>query len=856
METPANRPTQQLFRQMFGEEQRLGSYADLNTYIDGGGSIFPLVEMGERGLIEQYRLSPDDARTFLRRGNSLAVYLRRRFIEHTLRGSATAGRRPSSGLLSMVAGPSYEQLFPTDFDGMSPPDALEACTSPPAYLVELLRWIDERIERSGSQERLPLHERRVDLKKLLVDFNSVYQSVSSVDLIVKVLEVFIAKHGKPVDLVEAMIQDRYPNGLPYYQHWVTLDSVARHHGLSIGDFVRAVDDAYPYFLQSQGWDEDAGRAMSHASRLGPIQRRLLTETAVDSGQLAAFYAANFGASGDDWKKLDQVPFLGERTKLDALGLEALLSVGEFAPTRSANVKQYEELPAGSLESGRSGSVYLNANGAPAVGIDYVLHTSNPDIYLHKLTSSPQTLALYDRLNRKVRLDHWLQLSPEEVDALLAAAMRAEMRHVPGHSWWINDAVVHALGLFQSLREEYGCSAQDFAAFIDGVSIYGRGKVLSQYDQVFNVHSGYRQPLVLDGGEFPTLVEREDTELTVLQLCSALAIDLQTYQYLAAAIAEALGRSTTLVRNRATISSFYRLVKLPRMLGMTPIEGIWTLTLLGGGAWLAGFAGEPRIKRKGDTQITPDVLNLIYSLHSYARWCRTRQLPVLWTLQHAMTPLGSEVESEAERQFFDQVRSLIPGAVFSDAGLSMAGVPMLPGASWLVLLLQLVDAEGLVLKSELSDAEYLSFARPYLDKAVRDGLGELDAATHALIVERMLAVLLQARDAQASVVRECLAVYAGVDAERVLWILSWTGSTVYRLLTQVLMRTLAPEVSRHSYNNEPDPLLKMLADVRRRSAWRTSLSSVPGCSKPILATVTGPGWGRSTSMSSGSRPCIT
>ncbi|WP_224796379.1 hypothetical protein, partial [Pseudomonas fluorescens] len=109
------------------------------------------------------------------------------------------------------------------------------------------------------------------------------------------------------------------------------------------------------------------------------------------------------------------------------------------------------------------------------------------------------------MNRKLRLDQWLELPSDQVDALLVAAIRAESRRsASDNAWLITEKVVHALGLFQSLRERYGCTAPDFAAFIDELSIYGRGEALSQFDQVFNGQGDYRQPMLLDDGEFSVL----------------------------------------------------------------------------------------------------------------------------------------------------------------------------------------------------------------------------------------------------------------------------------------------------------------------------------------------------------------
>ncbi|WP_448725031.1 Tc toxin subunit A [Pseudomonas farris] len=806
-------PVLELFQQVFEDEKPV----ELEAYLKEGGSIFPLVEKGFQALISEYGVNDKDARQFLRRANSLATYLRRQFIEHRLTGNRQHAAGPSSGLLSMVAGPSYERLFSTPFDQLCPPDALESCASPVAYLIELLRWIRDRIEPYGvAAEKYPLHDRRKDLKLLQVDFNAVHQAVSSVDIIVAVLEKFITEHGPNQDLEEALIQARYPNGLPYYQHWVSIDAVARHHGLSVGNFAHMVDLSSPYFLQAGAWDIDAGRALAHASRLGPYQRQLLTEDPAPFEGLEDFYLKNYGAEGLSWQNVNQVPFFGERTKLVTPDIEALLSVRGFAPVRSANVTYAGAAPA-DPESERSGSVYLNANEAPAVSIT---STGDGPSFLHRLSVNPTTdagLARYDRMNRKIRLDAWLELPSDHVDALLVAAIRADVRGgAKAGEWWISDNVVHALGLFQSLRERYGCTAPDFAAFIDELSVYGRGETLSQFDQVFNNLGDYRQPLKLDDQPFPVLPAEGATDLTVNQLCSGLGIDPQTYRYLALAIAQAHGLDATLKRSSAIISGFYRLVKLPRLLGITPVEGVLMLSLLGGADWLKGLAGAPRINTTPGG--TPDVLNLIYALHSCVGWCRDRDLPVLWMLQQVSEPQPLGAASEPELQLFEQVRNLLPVALFTNAGLLMAAVPPLPAADWLDLLSALVDADGLVLASSRTETEYLAFAREQLDRAVKDGLGDIDAALRAAIVEQMLGVLLQAREAQVSVVKECLAVYAGVDAEQAIRVLNWANATVHLLLRQVLERAgLTADESVRRRNEQPDPLLMLLADVKRRSA---------------------------------------
>ncbi|WP_085697201.1 Tc toxin subunit A [Pseudomonas sp. B26(2017)] len=821
------RPAEQMYEQLFPTRARRKKYPGLQAYLSQGGSIFPLVEKGIQGLVKDYRMSREDAQAFLRQASSMAIYIRRRFIEHTLTGGhqETIGKAqkkaPSSGLLSMVPGPTFETLLNPNFDGSCPPSALESRWSPVAYLVELLQWVSERIEKVGNTEvDYLLHNRRTDLKRLVVDFNAVYQSISAVDIINQVLETYIKTHGAVTDLVDALIEARYPNELPYFQHWVTVDSITRQLGMSVGNFAHMVDLQFPYFLQAHGWGDEARRALAHASRLGPYQRTLLTEARVAFADREDFFNGNYGSDNyDKYQNLNQLKFFGERTSLDVPGIESLLSFRAYSPVRSANVTFADEPPPGP-QSARFGSVYVNAATEPPIVV------ADDASLRQTLTIDPDRQAdfeFYDRLNRKVRLDKWLNVRSFEVDAMLAAAMRAEVRGgATAGEWWITGNVVHALGLFQLLRERYGCKALDFAVFLDEMPVYGIGEERSLFDQVFNGQDDYRQPFMLDGQDFPAIPAAGSSDPTVIQLCSGLQIDLLTYGYLALAIADALGLGKDLERTPVVVSAFYRLVKLARLLGVTPVEIVLMLTLMGEGkSWLKGLAGLPRINtRPGET---PDVLNLIYALHSCVVWCKDRNLPVLGMLQMVAEPQASGTASAAQLQFFDNVASLLPAALLTNAGILMADVPPVPAGNWLNFLASLADADGLVLDFAGSESQYLIEARLRLDRAVQDGLPVMAPELRAAIVEKMLGVLLQAREAQVSLAKEALAVLTSLDSELVIGVLTWADTTVYRLLREVSERVAQnPQNVRSERLVELDPLLKALANVQRLSAVVTAL----------------------------------
>lgn len=823
------RPAAQLFIQLFGQQTSTAQnrLSKLWSYVEEGGSFFPLVEKGIPLLVGEYGLEQEEARRFLRRANSLASYVRRRFIEHPVKRDNAGSTGPSSGLMSLVDdGPQLERIFDLQLRAKCPSDSLESMFGPSAYLVFLYRLIRDLIESVGDDSKLPLHERRTDLMTLTVDSKAVNAPESSVDVIVRVLQAFIAANTV-VPIEQALITARYPNGLPYYQHWVTVDGVAGFSGRSVGDFANIVDGKFPNFLHSAPLTRLAAAALAHASRLGPYQQRLLTEEYTYPEDRYQFYLENFGTEDTEYLNLNQIFFLAQRTNLVAEEVTSLFSVGDYAPRRSDNV-EYPEKP-DVPEGGRSGSVYINDNAHPAIGI-----TTQSGKNFHRIIVNPNTprgLNTFDRLNRKLRLDKWLNLSPEQTDALLVAAIRAQARGAEKPEVWaISVNVIHALGLFQRLRERYNCTAADFAVFLDELSLYGRGDALSQFDQVFNNQDNYREPLRLDGTPFALIPTSDQDNLTVSQLCSGLGIDLQTYHYLALAIAQAHDLTDNLVRSAPVISSFYRLVKLPRLLNITPVEGVLMLSVLGGETWLKGLAGKPRIvdvavddSRIDVTSGDPGVLSLIEAMQACVQWCEQSNMSVLWMLQHVSAPLRLSDFSQQDQQFFDKIGTLLPSARLSNNSFLVAGIPPAGESDWLDLLsidseglAPVVDANGLILATAMTPEDYSAFAREKLEWAVRNGL-DIEEAQVSVLAEIMLTVLLQARDAQVSLVRESLAVYAGIEGELAVLVLNWVDASVYQLLRQVYDRTdLEPPATQRRRDEPSDPLLELLAVVRQRA----------------------------------------
>lgn len=801
---------QKMLTQAVGKPKRSSTTA-LTRFFKAGGSVAVLAQKGVDGLMHDYGLTRQQAGEFQQRLNVLSTVVLRQFIEHQLT-SKDARAVARKGLNN---GPTYALLFKPNFDVLCLPGAIEAIHSPAAYLTALLHWALHRLGVTDGTD-FPLVGRRTDLEKLLIDVKAVHGAVSSVEVISHIMERFItATVGAIPNLDEALSQKAFPRELPFHWPWVTLDHVLKGHGESVGSVVRLCDLQYPYFLRSEPWSSQSDEALIQASRLSPSQRDLSLTPAFfpDGGGAAAFYPRYFGLKAEVGPSLGDVWLFNERTKLDAASLEALLSIEAFLPSLSENVKSHGASPVNGKDHG---SVFIHDAKDPAITVN---RDSGARNRFKGMTSDRM-----DRINRIVRLNDWLGLKYHQTDVLIVAAMRAENSLPTPFRYWITANTLRAVGLFQELREVFGCTAEDFAAFIWLLSVFGRGTERAQFDRIFNSDAASSRALVLDDRSFPVIPVTAADLLTVKQLCAGLGIDLETYFYLANLIAAAHGL-TELKCSLPIVSSFYRMVRLPRLLGITPIEAVLLLNLTGGQVWVNTLAGVPQINNLQSAD-TPDVLSVIHALMDGVQWAQSVQLPVHWVVQQA-TVWPPNRPDERQLTLFDQWRRQAPVAQMTEDVLKMAGIePLSNNRQWLRALRALVDEQGLIRDFvESADQTYEAHAREMAERAVVSETGSLNTG----LVELIVAVVLRCRASQNSLVQEGLAAYSGLRPDLVLQVLGWSGANVHFVLAQVLALPEALKDSGTVLRREDppsDPVLQVLAEFSRRSAVvaRLELSS--------------------------------
>lgn len=852
-----NLPIHQLVETVLGQ-QRVSALTRLNEHIRQHPSVFELIKL-RCDEVQALGLSRDEAKTLLARGKALANYIARVYREQGLRAAPSSDDEESPLL------PTYENLFKPNIDGSAPVGSIENCASTTAYLVALAEWLRDKIVPKGSEEKITLQARRPDVHSMLIDHMTVNQEQSRLTMVNAVLEAQIKSKRNITDVKAYLRTLRYHNGLPYDDHFAGINHVIQAvlEDRSLGEVIRFVDPSYPYFKNPGAVGDRASVALQSSIGLGPLHQSLLLESPYfpltaeqartglrrvdpltrlvdpDPGQSSDdFYRDNFGQLGNGLSSVRYLRIFAEVTRLDQRGVESLLGLGAFTPKLSANapVMGNPDVPAtGYL----SGARYIHGGEGPAITLqrDGVAN----QIRLHNVGegTTPQLQHRIDRINRKCRLDRMLQLQSDEVDELIDAATQAERRGNGESSLWIRTNTLRCLGLFKMLDRLYGCKAEQFAALINVLSVYGRDGQESHFDRVYNRHTMYEDPLRIDDIEFAIVPLTKVDEETVHQICSALEINFETYRFLAAVIARAFGLKTHLKRSLAIFSSFWRLVWLARLLKLTAIESTALLQTLSNGEGLVGqLAGEPAVSGQG-TGDGADALSAIHALMTCSKWLKEHGLSVLWTVENVNPVYVAAVWSEAQEQLLRKLRSQVLPVLVVQATLLEEGAPVRDSSQmlidWMLLLNRLVDSHGVVIgRHDQTEAQYLEYARVAIanvvDEVLEDNAGDAERERLQNIIG---AIVFRCRDEQRVVVEEGLSVYLKLDSLLMAQVLSWTQGHPYDFLAKAM--SLSPDQPSLAQQalQEPDEFLNMLAELERRGRIADKLGLTPQMLQTLL-----------------------
>lgn len=804
-------------------------------------SVMSLANAGIPRLMAQNPgMHISEARDLHARAQAMSVVIARQFREQRLSASVRQANQPPTGVKGLVDGPTYTDMFNPDWVNHCPPDAIEATTSPVAYLADLYRYA-KALEATGEPGKvITLDERRPDLKDLVLDHTALNRVEPTIVLVNEILEKSIRSHLDGIGLEKKSVDDalldaRYPNALPFERYTSQINYALGRKDRTLGDAIRAADPAYPYFKEPGVHSLLSDNALIQDSGFGPVQQGLLLEapyfpeeegdghplgttdwridprthllTKADAEAPTTFYLDNFGIGGV--LELEDTQAFCLRTGLSTEELEALLSVGAFAPSRSANVTGE-----GELDASQSGSVYVNAGQSPAMGIETLpADTDKASGPLHRITN--MTPDRVDRMNRMIRLARWLELPFDEVDLLLVASMQGEQRAAQAarrvrvdaaNPWLISQNTLRALGLFQIVRRKHDVKAEDFAALLYGLNVHGRGKTASQFDRVFNSQALFSIALTLDNQPF-TLTPKPGDEAArqkIDHLCAALGITFETYRYLARVIEQTCA-GEPLAWSREVVSAFYRLVHLPRCVGLSTIEALALLELLddGGSRLVSMLGGPPQIASYHASSNT-DTLSVIHALMDAANWLKEHRWSVAQLCRLVLPSATQPVATDAEQGLLQQMHTRLRSALITDSSFAQVGAPEVAVTleldedaqevyatapiDWLQALKKFIDAgdkdpgaRGLVLFIGEDNEE--SFEES-LSAEVKKVLEDAQLPVEELH-PKLTNMIMRARGAQEALLMEGLAGYLSTSADVAKALLFWSDGDRYQLLAEVL-----------------------------------------------------------------------
>ncbi|WP_341521177.1 Tc toxin subunit A [Pseudomonas sp. G.S.17] len=776
-----------------------------------------------------------EARSLHAKAIAMTAMVARQFREQRLTASVRRAVRSDSGIKGLVDAPTYTDMFNPDWANHCPPDAIEATTSPIAYLADLYREA-AAVEEVADQDRaLKLATRRPDLANLMLDDTALNRVEPTLVLVNDILHTSIRSYLDGISLNDKSVDDvlletRYPLALPYERYQNQINYVLNRKQRLPGDPIRAADPAYPYFKEPGVHSLLSDIALIQDTGLGPVQQGMLVEAPhsvmeAEAGEVALrvrrinprsgriesalsssttdFFKDNFGIV-DSYALGDTQTFC-LRTGLTTDQLDSLLSVGTYAPSLSANVRGVET----EIDGSAFGSVYINAGQSPAISIESSEQNGVP---VHRLINCPDER--FDRMNRMIRLARWLDLPFDELDQVLTASHQAEQRaasvvrrtvqaDTPA-SHLISQDTLRALGLFQIVRSRHDVPVQDFSVMLYGLSVHARGKTQSQFDRVFNSQAMFSIPLILDDTPFTVTPTNETDRQKIDHLCAALGLTYEIYRFVARVVEQAWA-GEPLRWSREVCSAFYRLVKLPRYIGLSTIEALALLELLdGGGSQLVSkLAGVPRIVSYHASSNT-DTLSVIHALVDCAAWLHDCQWSVAQLCHLVLPALTQPVATDAERNLLLQLHSRLTSALITDSSFAQLGAPdssetlhtdatgrqvyLSEPINWFEALSLFIDngalapaTKGLVKYLSGENEESFEQALGNEVRVILDGYGLPVEELHPKITN----MIMRARGAQEALLMEGLGDYLNTSADLVKALLFWSEGNRYQLLLEVL-----------------------------------------------------------------------
>jgi len=441
-------------------------------------------------------------------------------------------------------------------------------------------------------------------------------------------------------------------------------------------------------------------------------------------------------------------------------------------------------------------------------------------------------ARMDRINRMVRLQRWLGLSYEETDLLLSACIRAQGTDNADFS--LNAHTLRALGVFRHWQQKYGVNAFEFAAVLNEITPYAISPAVPFFDQVFNSPSLFDEPLAITGDEVSYTEVTGESARTVRQICAGLNITQAQFRVLADKVAAEQGNpgAKTFPLTLPVVSAFYRLVIVPRWLGLSFAEGAALLSLAGEGdtAWTM-LAGVPQLAAlSGGQPAGGDILDLLMALDAAAAWAADHQLSWVKNYLALQPETDALVATPATVNFVNGIKQQLPATLLSEQ--SFAAVPLPAGSAvsgWLAVFPDLIDGNGLVQEVATDDSTIAAMVEADITSA---GITFASDADREQAVSALSGIISQARLAQNGIADSALAQMFSTGQSLPPYLLNWAGDSEYRLLSDSL--TLNSGAALTDPSQVPATYLTDLFALGQRAGISSAFTLTPAALSVFLA----------------------
>ncbi|SER47292.1 virulence plasmid A protein [Pseudomonas sp. NFACC02] len=319
-------------------------------------------------------------------------------------------------------------------------------------------------------------------------------------------------------------------------------------------------------------------------------------------------------------------------------LSALLSIYDHYPKFSPNVSRSPHWGDHFPYSMSYGACYVNGTGGWEVGALPAVRTQLSDASMgievdREATSGVVTSYLtntslnrFDRLQRMIRLQRWMNIPFAELDTLIMAVIHSEGES--NLAWELNRNTLRALGVYRHLNHRYDIGPEEFAAFTHFLTAFASGDRTPLFDKVFNSPALFDTPLILDGEAFSAVEPDADSQKTIAQLCIGLGLAATDDEFgqmardtallLGPPDAEGKPVVVELKRTQAFVSSFYRQARIARLFGLSFRDSRALIDLLGGEAYLKRVV-TGYVRSIGDETEQSDILDILMQLDWAVSW---------------------------------------------------------------------------------------------------------------------------------------------------------------------------------------------------------------------------------------------